>query len=857
MNLTIKMKMKLLLLALAALAAINSYGQNRGVAYVDTLAVLDAMRPQPGMTVYVRGATNANDWGDRPLPFTYSSTSSNATDRFCRATATGVGRYIHDWNGDVRAFGVTSEFPALATEIATNQMDSRAMIQSAIDLMSERGGGIVRLPPGRVRIGGSLYMKPRVHLQGTVAPMGFTSPRSLASGQTSRLLAGTTLEMASANGIGEACLIFDGPRYFTNMFTQQFVNFDGDTVYYRSGANSVQNIGFVSYNWGWGSTNPWPVAAIVIRDVDGVLVKNCGFENVAGHGIWTQGARGLVVEACAAANTLLPTLFCAYTSDTRIINNDFGTGQLIFYRANTHVVQNNGIWNPRFSLVTSTTTMSVTNYGTVRPYIVDHTHYTSSATDEIINSTLTFAADTGTMLVFRGSNAPSPFVINKPYFAINGTNGSRIKLASSPLNALNGVAIDITADATNGNWKLTGYNEAVVVYECEEIMLQNNRMDQSYQDAISIVGGVRCVVDGNTIWEVGANQQPSRFNAFTGDTTWSGVDIVDSSGVSVTGNLITGGYNFSSSANTAQGDYRGVSVTNSYGVSVSGNTFNLLKYGVYADAKSRNVRSLGNLSGGSVARMADSGNTNGINSIEWDGIKLNGTNPVVSTAFVSGKTNLSDFCLRMLVQPGTAQVGFSGDQYHPLFNVSSSTNYTSWGQATTNSIRGTFYKANGTTNWFLIVDIVGSQTEWRRSSLGGFDEMFALGTPIDLVVQRTNGVWQSMRNGISAGLGFGSTGANPPNQSNALHVVYATLGTWPLNLWMDGIVHEFSLHDRSYAYTDLRDGKHLIPNTNAVVVWDFRNDTGSTVMDKSGNGVNATVISLDGTTAHSFGVKTP
>jgi hypothetical protein len=461
------------------------------------------------------------------------------------------------------------------------------------------------------------------------------------------------------------------------------------------------------------------------------------------------------------------------------------------------------------------------------------------------------------MLVFRGSNAPSPFVINKPYFAINGTNGSRIKLASSPLNALNGVAIDITADATNGNWKLTGYNEAVVVYECEEIMLQNNRMDQSYQDAISIVGGVRCVVDGNTIWEVGANQQPSRFNAFTGDTTWSGVDIVDSSGVSVTGNLITGGYNFSSSANTAQGDYRGVSVTNSYGVSVSGNTFNLLKYGVYADAKSRNVRSLGNLSGGSVARMADSGNTNGINSIEWDGIKLNGTNPVVSTAFVSGKTNLSDFCLRMLVQPGTAQVGFSGDQYHPLFNVSSSTNYTSWGQATTNSIRGTFYKANGTTNWFLLVDIVGSQTEWRRSSLGGFDEMFALGTPIDLVVQRTNGVWQSMRNGISAGLGFGSTGANPPNQSNALHVVYATLGTWPLNLWMDGIVHEFSLHDRSYAYTDLRDGKHLIPNTNAVVVWDFRNDTGSTVMDKSGNGVNATVISLDGTTAHSFGVKTP
>jgi len=106
MNLTIKMKMKLLLLVLAALAAIsNAYGQNRGVAYVDTLAVLDAMRPQPGMTVYVRGATNAGDWGGRVLPFVYFPSSTNATDRFCRTPSTGVGRYIYDWQDDVRDFG--------------------------------------------------------------------------------------------------------------------------------------------------------------------------------------------------------------------------------------------------------------------------------------------------------------------------------------------------------------------------------------------------------------------------------------------------------------------------------------------------------------------------------------------------------------------------------------------------------------------------------------------------------------------------------------------------------------------------------------------------------------------------------
>lgn len=100
MNLTIKMKMKLLPLVLAALAAIsNAYGQNRGVAYVDTLAVLDAMRPIPGMTVYVRGASAVYDWGNTPLPFSYVSGSTSPTNEYCRPTALGTGRWIHDFQG--------------------------------------------------------------------------------------------------------------------------------------------------------------------------------------------------------------------------------------------------------------------------------------------------------------------------------------------------------------------------------------------------------------------------------------------------------------------------------------------------------------------------------------------------------------------------------------------------------------------------------------------------------------------------------------------------------------------------------------------------------------------------------------
>jgi len=142
MTQTIKMKMKLLLLALAALAAINSYGQNRGVAYVDTLATLDAMRPQPGMTVYVRGGTVTNDWGDTPLPFSYVSGSTNTITRFCRATATGVGRWMHDWDGDVRAFGVSIEDVLSAT--------NNGVALAAATAYARTTGGRLILPSGRI-----------------------------------------------------------------------------------------------------------------------------------------------------------------------------------------------------------------------------------------------------------------------------------------------------------------------------------------------------------------------------------------------------------------------------------------------------------------------------------------------------------------------------------------------------------------------------------------------------------------------------------------------------------------------------------------------------------------------------------
>lgn len=77
---------------------------------VSTLTALSSL--YPGTTqphVLVQGYSTPGDWGPAKT-FRWDSTNALATNAVRRATRTGVGRWVHGWNGDVRAFGVTSEF---------------------------------------------------------------------------------------------------------------------------------------------------------------------------------------------------------------------------------------------------------------------------------------------------------------------------------------------------------------------------------------------------------------------------------------------------------------------------------------------------------------------------------------------------------------------------------------------------------------------------------------------------------------------------------------------------------------------------------------------------------------------------
>lgn len=88
-----------------------------------TLSGLLAMKPgetQPH--VQVLGFSSPGDWGP-PKTFRYDATNALATNAIRRATAIGSGRWVHDWDGDIRAFGAftTSMTPALSNAIVASQ----------------------------------------------------------------------------------------------------------------------------------------------------------------------------------------------------------------------------------------------------------------------------------------------------------------------------------------------------------------------------------------------------------------------------------------------------------------------------------------------------------------------------------------------------------------------------------------------------------------------------------------------------------------------------------------------------------------------------------------------------------------
>jgi len=93
---------------------------------VNTLADLQRRKPTTNSieTVYVRGAAT-NQAFPEPLAYKYEQTNALTTNQFRLATGTGVGRWVHNWPGDLTSFGV---FPS---ESDTSERINEALIFAA------------------------------------------------------------------------------------------------------------------------------------------------------------------------------------------------------------------------------------------------------------------------------------------------------------------------------------------------------------------------------------------------------------------------------------------------------------------------------------------------------------------------------------------------------------------------------------------------------------------------------------------------------------------------------------------------------------------------------------------------------
>jgi hypothetical protein len=131
---------------------------------VETLANLVARKPPTNSTevVYVK-AFAPNQFFPKPLAYRYEQTNSLATNRFRLLTGTGTGRWVHDWDGDVRAFGAKGDGTTDSTT---------AILAAAAEAQSTKvsGNSVLYFPGGIYRLSQTLQItNQRVKIHGDVA----------------------------------------------------------------------------------------------------------------------------------------------------------------------------------------------------------------------------------------------------------------------------------------------------------------------------------------------------------------------------------------------------------------------------------------------------------------------------------------------------------------------------------------------------------------------------------------------------------------------------------------------------------------------------------------------------------------
>lgn len=768
-------------------------------------------------------------------------------------------------------------------------VDSRPIVQAAIDDVYARGGGVVELGPGDWRFGndtnaGTLYMKPRVALIGTGKPMSDDSYEGTYSAtNVIRISHSTMLHFAggSTNGYGAPCIALVGTPYYTNQYYQAFADALGEWVAYYRGGNVIANLGIWSgWKWAWNSSNA-PAAAIYINEVAGTTIDNVFIGPTAGPGIYIRGGFGTRIYDSYIVNSIAGGVVVADTSDTWIDRTSIPSpnGSSVAYvgstrtngtfvqTANTHKLVNVAFWNNREELSgwvgTSTT---YTNGGIVESVGVRRTGYTADASTDSIGIALRVGSDTGLPVMVRGTSLPGGLNTNTVYFVRWGTQGgTNLQLCLTSGRAINGgAAVDITSSGGSDTWWLESPSAFVFGSDAQEIQIEGARMDQSWSTIVELRRSQRSKISGIHAFEVGLNQteiRQSRKQTFF-EPTIAAFKFVDCSDISLTDNQIIGSKGNTGLSNPWIHNPVGVSIVRGQDFVISGNLFDRLNTAILIDSESGNISTDGNAIGGWVARPLDSGSTYGIapHTPYFDGKTNSQIVATIPTAF----TNISagaDWAVAMKARvPTMVSNGWPNGRHSALFNLTWVTNTTGGGALTNKTVVWSFYRSSTDNSMFLAGIHAGTNFNPSVPLSGdtrfGTDVTPFIGSDIEILIQRSNNFQQIFVNGFKA-KDYPLSDANSTGSVFAPYFVIGQLHDAGQYSHPQAPIYGVAYHQKAFSTDEVNQG---VPwarkgGTNAVLMWDFSGASlASGVMDLSGNGVNGTVQQI-GATAPEFGTS--
>lgn len=459
-------------LTLAALLAAFSVSAQPSYNTVDSMlsAVTKPGTLRTGSTLQTLGYDTARDTGN-PLIWSWDSTNTLTTNRFRRMVGTNlVGRLVHDWSGDVRAFGIEGD----------GSTDNTAAYALAVaEAKSRNGGFTLYFPPGAYV--GYFDLPYRVNIKGANA--GRFSEFTALSPTNQTFVAGLSQLILPAGANRPLILITnDGSGYI-----RQPDKVWGDGSVYTSvyGGNSISDI-ILNGNGGNQSSNNCDL--IRMTGFWGITVENVGLFNNRGYAIRAQA-----INACRfskifgfAANTPTPSkgIYIGTAADNIFSEWWLGgyDGPVLWVRGSDH-------WKNQSS------DLMLFNSGSAGSQTNQWVSAVDTGTD-IITTTGTHSLETGDPVEFYTTSGTLPTgVVSTNTYHVVKQSSTTFKVARAYTHAIAGTnLVDFTTPGS-GTWyswigPMSGFYASD---QARRNTYANIRVDQNYTDGFVLNNAHRLV----------------------------------------------------------------------------------------------------------------------------------------------------------------------------------------------------------------------------------------------------------------------------------------------------------------------------------------------------------------------------